>query len=197
MEPTTSTTTASTWRRVVVIAGPAVLLAGAGLTHPQHLTVGDASWWAMLHALLLVLFPLLGLAHWLLLRGIGGALAWTARLAAFMFAAFYTALDVLAGIGTGTLVENGTDPDATEVHLLFQAGNDLGFVGGLSFVVACTASSVVLIRQAGRRATPGGLLLVAASIPYFLGSHIYWPVGVVTMLLLALGFGLLTVAAPS
>jgi hypothetical protein len=93
------------WARVVVVAGPAVLLAGLGLTHPQDLTATSAPWWTTLHVLLLPLFPLLALSLWLLLRGVPGLVAWAARIAAYGYAAFYTALDVLAGIGAGELTQ--------------------------------------------------------------------------------------------
>jgi hypothetical protein len=88
-----------------VIAGPAVVLAGLGLTHPQDLSATSAPWWTTLHVLLLPLFPLLAVSLWLLLRGVPGLVAWTARFAAYGFAAFYTALDVLAGIGAGELTQ--------------------------------------------------------------------------------------------
>jgi hypothetical protein len=60
------------WVRVLVVAGPAVVLAGLGLTHPQELTAASASWWTTLHVILLPIFPLLAVSLWLLLRGVPG-----------------------------------------------------------------------------------------------------------------------------
>jgi len=187
----------SSGTRAVLIAGPAILLAAAGITHPHHLTIDSATWWATLHTLLLPVFPLLGLAHWLLLQSVAGLAAWVARVAAFGYATFYTGLDVLAGIGTGTLVERGLAPSRVEVDALFAVGNDLGFVGALCLFVACGASSLAFIRRVGRAAAPGAAVLMAGAVPFFFwGVHIYWPAGVISMLLLAGGFSLLTIVAP-
>jgi hypothetical protein len=161
------TSSRSAGTRVLLIAGPAILLAAAGLTHPHDLTTVSATWWATLHTLLLPVFPLLGLAHWLLLQSVAGLTAWVARVAAFGYAAFYTGLDVLAGIGTGTLVERGLAPSGAEVDALFAVGNDLGFVGALCLFVACGASSLAFIRRVGRAAAPGAAVLMAGAVPFF------------------------------
>jgi hypothetical protein len=185
---------------VVAVAGPALVLAGAGFTHPQHLNAESASWWTTLHVLLLPVLPLLGVSLWLLLRGVPGPLAWVGRVAAFGYAVFYTALDVLSGVGTGTLMqraaERGLDGPTGEVAELFVAGSRLGAVGTWCFLVACLATSSALILRAGRAAMPGGIVLTAAAVS-FLHSHIYWPVGVLTMLAIAVGGGLLAVAVPA
>ena len=99
------------WILPAVIAPPLVL-AAVGLTHPHHLTADSAEWWTTMHILLVPVFPLLGMALWLLLRAETGVLAWLARVAAFSYAVFYGALDAIAGIGTGALVRNGAEPGA-------------------------------------------------------------------------------------
>jgi hypothetical protein len=189
------------WARVVVIAAPAVVLAGLGLTHPQDLTATSAPWWTTLHALLLPLFPLLAFSLWLLLRGLPGPAAWVARIAAYGYAAFYTALDVLAGIAAGELTqlnaERGLQTDAVEVDRLFAVGNDLGDIGVWCFGVACAATALAVVGRLGRRALPGAVVLVAAAVVFVAGGvHIYWPWGVGTMLALAVGLGLLAAALP-
>jgi hypothetical protein len=179
------------WSRVPLIAGPALLLAALGPTHPQDLTPASASWWTTLHVLVLPVFPLLAVSLWLLLDGVGDVAARVARVAAYAYAALYTALDVLAGIATGTLVGRGADPDGSEVGSLFEIGNQLGAVGAWSFVVACLAAAVALYRRRGRAVLPGAIVLVAGAFT-FTDAHIYWPVGVSTMLGLAAGLALLT-----
>jgi hypothetical protein len=189
------------WARVVVIAGPAVVLAGLGLTHPQDLSATSAPWWTTLHVLLLPLFPLLALSLWLLLRGLPGPVAWVARTAAYGYAAFYTALDVLAGIAAGELTqlnaERGLQTDAVEVDRMFAVGNDLGEIGVWCFGIACAATALAVVGRVGRRALPGAVVLVAAAVVFVAGGvHIYWPWGVGTMLALAVGLGLLAAVLP-
>ena len=176
-----------------IVAAP-VLLAVLGFTHPHVLTPETASYWHTLHLTLLALFPFLGINLWWLLSGFSGWAAWTARAPGLVYITFYGALDVLAGIGTGTLVVNAPAANAPElsetVRLLFVQGNELSLIGVWAFLAACILTSAVLIRRVGRFALPGALLLCGAAVP-FLVSHIYFPLGVVTMLLLAAGFGLL------
>lgn len=176
--------------RVLVVAGPPIVLAGFGLTHPVDLTPDTAPWWTTLHILLIPVFPLLGVAHWLLVRGVPGLLAGVSRVAAFGYVTFYTALDVLAGVATGTLVQRGVDPDGEQTRALFAIGNELGTIGSWCFLVACVTTGLALFARAGRAALPGAAVLVAAAV-LFLGSHIYVPVGVSSMVLAAIGFGLL------
>lgn len=165
-----------------------------GLTHPRTLTPETASYWHALHLVLLLLFPLLGVNLWWLLSGFSGWAVWTARALGFIYITFYGALDVLAGIGTGVLVMDAPAANSLElsetVRALFVQGNELALVGVWAFLIACILTSAVLIRRVGRSALPGALLLSGAAVP-FLVSHIYFPVGVVTMLVMAAGFGLL------
>ncbi|HYZ10322.1 MAG TPA: hypothetical protein VE962_00330 [Actinomycetota bacterium] len=187
------------WLRVMLIAGPAVILAALGPSHPDDLTPATAGWWTTLHLILLVLFPLLGVSLWLLLEGLTGPIAWLGRAGAVSYIAFYTALDVLAGVGAGTLVQRGFAPDSPAVDAMFETGNDLAIIGTISFLIAAQATGAALVIGVDRRFWPGAVILVAASVP-FLYSHIYWPVGVLTLIGLAAGLGLLawgTRARPS
>jgi hypothetical protein len=113
--------------------------------------------------------------------------------AAYVYAVFYTGLDAVAGIGSGSVLAHTDGPVAQvqhEIDALFDMGNLLGIIGSGAFLVASAAASVALVMRYGRPALPGAVVLVVASVP-FLYSHIYWPVGGLTMLGLALGFGLL------
>ncbi|GAT65794.1 hypothetical protein PS9374_01438 [Planomonospora sphaerica] len=186
------------WAPVLAVTVPALALAAVGVTHPHHLTVASAPWWTTMHILLLAVFPLLGVAHWILLRGRTGVLAWTGRIAAFGYIVFYGALDAIAGVGNGVLVQRSGRPPAElpEVGWLFGAGNQLGTIGSWCFLVASAATAAVLVRAYGGRALAGGAILLAACVP-FLGSHIYWPAGVLTMCGLALGLGLLAAFVPA
>lgn len=174
------------WEVLAAVAPP-LLLAGLGLLHPHELDGGTAVRWTMLHLVLLPLFPLLAVAPWLVARRgprLSGALTMVLGL---VFAVFYTALDVLAGIGTGVLQQAG---EVDGIPVLFRTGNELSLVGVYAYLVATVLASALALRRARLRALPGAVVVVLAAVS-FLGSHVYWPVGVLTMLGLALGWGLL------
>jgi hypothetical protein len=173
------------------IAATPLVLAGLGWTHPHDLTRQTASYWYTLHYILLPIFPLLGVNLWWLLANIPGVWAWLARMLAFVYIPFYGGLDVLAGMGTGFILKHAqatNQPPLAAVNIwLFDVGHELANVGGWAFLLACVLTSALLIRRLGRAAVPGALLLVTAAIS-FLTSHIYYPVGVLTMLGMAIGF---------
>ncbi|WP_407568684.1 hypothetical protein [Deinococcus altitudinis] len=183
-------------RSVLGIAAGPVLLAVVGVTHPHQLNPDTAGYWKNMHIGLLVLFPLLGLDLWWVLQGVRSPLAWAARVLAFVYAGFYGALDVLAGIATGLMVEQATatgQPGLIVVdNWLFAEGNALAVVGVWAFFAACLLVVVSLYLHGVRtwRLIPGGAALMAGAW-MFLSSHIYFPLGVIAMLLLAGGFSAL------
>lgn len=188
------------WLTFAAVVAPPLVLAGIGVSHPHELTADSAEWWTNMHIVLALVFPLLAVCHWILLRGDNGVIAWVSRAATFVYIGFYGALDALAGIGTGTLVQEGLDAggghhgSAAErdpaIEALFVIGNDLGYIGAYSFVMAGILTGVALFFKVGKRAVPGWIVLVAAGT-LFSQKHIYWPLGVTAMLGLAVGFGLL------
>lgn len=173
------------WGYALVVAAPALLLAVIGLVHPYGGSEDNATLWRNLHVLLLPVFPLLGVAIWVLLRGVPGVLAWTARVAAFGYATFYSGLDILTGIGVGALLQRQSDVQAIEA--VAAIGRDLGRVGSVFFIVACVAISLALVKRVRRAALPGAVVLVIAAV-VFGESHINGPAGVLAMLALAAGF---------
>ncbi len=179
---------------ILGIAVTPLLLAALGVTHPKVLIPKTAPYWHTLHFILLVLFPLLGVNLWWLLSGFSGLMVWTARALGLVYIAFYGALDVLAGIGTGVVVMRAPEANSPElsetVRWLFAQGNQFSLIGVWAFLVACVLTSVILVNHVGRFALPGAVLLCGAAYP-FLGSHIYFPVGVASMVLIAGGFALL------
>lgn len=182
------------WRLVVLVTVPALVLAGFGFSHPTDLNAQTAPWWTALHTILLPVFPLLAVSLWVLLRDIAGPLPWVARIAAFAYAAFYTALDVLAGIATGTLMQRAQDSRRTpDIEALFEIGNELGTIGAWSYLLAAAAAALAILLRARLRALPGALMLVAGAIG-FSRSHIYFPDGVASLLAVAIGSGLLAPA---
>jgi hypothetical protein len=175
---------------------PPLLLAAVGLVHPQTLNPSTAAHWAGLHILLLPVFPLLTVGLLVPLwgrprRDLAGAATVAAWAGCFVFAAYYTGLDAVAGIAAGTAAEHGA---TGAVHPLFARGDALGHAGVYALAVAALATCAVLFPRHGVRVLPGAVILLAACWS-FVDSHIFWPRGVFTMLGFAVAYGLLAVAS--
>jgi hypothetical protein len=126
-------------------------------------------------------------------------IAWIGRVAAFLYSAFYARSDHIAGIGNGVVMQESgasSTSERPEIGWLFGVANDVGGAC-VGFGVAAVATAVVAVRDGGRRVLPDGLLLVIWS-GYFAiaGVPIYWPRGVLTMLVMALAFGWVALTVP-
>jgi hypothetical protein len=172
-------------RRIILLALPGLALAVAGLFHPHHLTY-ETSWrWFALHLPGLVVFPLVGLALAELVHGRRDAVAWLVRLTAYIYATFYSALDVISGIAAGYITHElgpGT-PRPDEVRLLFRIGTPLGQIGSIALIGCCALLTLDLLVR--KRAWPV-LLLVPGAVLVHVG-HIFAPEGVLGMALLGVG----------
>lgn len=187
---------------VAAAALPALALAVLGSSHPAVLTPESAPWWRDLHVIGLVLFPLLALGPWAVVRAArpAGPLGWVleglAIVLGLVYAAFYGALDALAGIGGGhETMRLGPGP---WVAALFEIADALGVQGAYAYLAASVLAAVLaLVRAPGAWRLLAGLGAVFAVVGAwsFLTSHIYWPFGVATMVMLAIGHTLLVVAA--
>lgn len=187
-------------RRVTAVAGavvPPLVLAALGTSHPHVLTPESATWWRDLHVIGLVAFPLLALGPWLALRGRSRVLQGVVVVLGLVYAAFYTALDAIAGIGGGaTTLALGPGP---WVSALFGVADQVVLPGVYAYLAASVLATVVLLLSvdgAARIAVIAGGALAIGGAAVFLTSHIYWPVGVATMLALAAGWTLLVLPGP-
>jgi hypothetical protein len=183
---------------ISAIVAPSVVLAGLGFTHPHDLVSGNASWWMILHLILMPLFPLLGLSIWIVLRGEKCVLAWSARGFALLYVVFYGALDSIVGVGVGSImVATGaaSSQDVAAIAPLYSIGNKLGLLGAICFLVAGILAVGTLARRRPRWSlfVPGAAVLLLADV-FFLRSHIYWPVGVFVVFGIGLGLALLEVS---
>jgi len=175
----------------VLLAAPALVLAVSGLFHPHHLSYETSYRWYSLHVPGLLVFPLVGVALMVLVRGRVDVLAWAVRVTAYLYATCYTALDVVNGITAGYVThELGPGvPRPDEVRLIFRVGSPLEDVGSWALVAACVLLAFDQLARRGRRALPGLLLVPGAWLVHL--DHIFSPRGVLGMVLIAIGTGAL------
>ena len=181
----------ATWFPVLAVVLPPVALAAAGLPHPHDLTASDALVWRNIHLVALWIFPLLGIAPWLVLRERHPRIAVLAAVLGYVFACGYTALDVLAGIGAGGLALAGLRGEG----VLFSLGNALALPAVIAYLAATVLAALAAVATRRPIAVLGALLVVAGAVS-FLTSHIFPPRGVVTMLVLAAGWAVLVAVRP-
>jgi hypothetical protein len=179
----------------LVVAVPPLALAAVGVTHPTDLTMASSMYWRNLHIATLFVFPLLGVSPWLVVRGGARWITWTAAVLGFAYAALYTALDVLSGIGAGGMEMADMSSGDTRVATgtLFHLGTALGALGSYFFIAACAFAGGAAFWRYGWRTLAGTFFVLLGSL-LFLEKHIYFPVGVLGQLWLALGWVLVLVA---
>ena len=178
----------------VLLALPGLALAVAGLFHPHGLNY-DTSWrWFALHVPGLLVFPLVGVALAARVRRRTDPVAWLVRLSAYVYATFYTALDVVSGIGAGWVTHQlGPDePRPPAVSAMFGIGTPLGEVGSWSLLVCVVVLAVDQLARLRLRGLVGLLLLPGAYLVHI--GHIFAPEGVAGMALIGIGTGALALA---
>lgn len=174
---------------------PGVVLAAAGLFHPTGLSYDTAQLWYLLHLPGLLVFPLVGWALADLVTGRRDVVAWVVRLTAYVYATFYTALDVVSGIGAGYVTRQlGPDvPRPEAVSLMFRIGTPLGEVGSWALLACVVVLLVDRVRALGAGGLVGLVLLPGAWLVHT--EHIFSPFGVLGMVLLGVGCAALAVVA--
>ena len=175
---------------VLLVAVPALLCAAIGLTHPPTLNASTGEYWRNMHIALIPIFPLVGLAPWLIARRAGPWFGRGAAVLGYGFAVFYTSLDLLAGVAGGALVASGHSDASGEV---FAVARVLGAIGVAALVLGCLLAGVAAVLTAGLAAVPGALLATVGAALVQPG-HIYLGLGTVAMLLLAGGFVIMAFA---
>ncbi|WP_341925877.1 hypothetical protein [Nocardioides psychrotolerans] len=180
----------------LLVAVPALSLAVAGLFHPHSLDADTAQRWFGLHVAGLLVFPLVGVALAALVRGRRDPVAWVVRVAAYVYATFYTALDVVSGMAAGYVTrELGPGvPRPDEVRLLFRIGTPIGEVGSWALLVCVVVLTVDLLARHRVAALPALLLVPGAWLVHT--DHIFSPLGVAGMALIGVGCGALVATRP-
>ncbi|HEV2774656.1 MAG TPA: hypothetical protein VGV90_03615, partial [Solirubrobacteraceae bacterium] len=116
--------------------------------------------WLVVHVGGAVLFPLMAYVVWLLLRGVEGRAARTARVALPVFAVFYGVWEALMGIATGIVGQESNEAtgaartaladtvDRIATHPIAGEVGVFNSVGSLAWVVGVSAA-IVALRGAG------------------------------------------------
>ncbi len=138
----------------------------------------------VVHIGMMLFIPLMAAVVWLLLRGVEGTAAWVSRIALVPFVVFYSAWEVLQGIGVGILVNelNGFPQAGPALradlvqdfaeHVLAGPFSVFGTIGSLGLIVAAIAAGIALYRHAGAPVSVpillaiSGLLITVHPPPY-------------------------------
>jgi hypothetical protein len=164
-------------RRALLVVPPLVV-AGVLWIHPtdQEATIygsvrDQIGPWLTVHLVLLVGFPLLALATYVLLDGLVGRAATVARVSLLFFLAFYTAYEAIVGLATGIAAEfaNGLEgaaqggaAAAIEELNRHWIVNAAVAIGSVAWIVAMVATAVA-VRRIGVRWPALALLGVAGA----------------------------------
>lgn len=177
-------------------AAPALALAAAGLLHPHSLTTDSADLWFRLHLVGIFVFPLVGAGLVVPLVGRRDAVAWVVRLGAFVYATAYSALDIISGVTAGYVTSRLPDGASrpSEVSAIFRIGTPIGEVGSWALLLATALLLVDGVRRWGARAAT--LLTLPVGAWFVHVDHIFSPMGVAGMALLAVGTGLVVAWTP-
>ena len=182
----------------LLVALPALLLAGLGLLHPVFLTADTAERWRLLHLLLLPAFPLLAVSVWVLLRRERGPAAWGARGLAVAYAVLYGALDAVAGVGAAhQVLRAAARGDARPpVEDLYDIADPLGQLGVATLAASLLLTAAVLWLRSRRAGVIVGGLVAVGSCWFFLQHHVFPPRGVLALVGVAVGLALLELSRP-
>jgi hypothetical protein len=130
--------------------------------------------WLVVHIGMLLLIPLLAATLFVVLRHFDGIAALIARSALIVFAIFYTAFEVLVGIGVGLLAGEVNALPAAEragAEQLVVAFTDTTIlaafetIGSLAWLVAVAAAGVALFRRAHTPSSVAVVFLFVISAP--------------------------------
>jgi hypothetical protein len=152
-------------RRLLLFGAPA-LVAAVNLTHPVIAppvyagVLHHLDWWLTLHTLNLVLFPLLGLAAYLLIMDLNGIAATLSKVAIAVFIPVYAGFDALMGIGTGLLVQLSRQLPPASIAVVAPVINafydspllyNIAAAGSIAWIIAMLAATVAFTAPERRR----------------------------------------------
>lgn len=166
------------------------------LSQSHHLYFGP-EWWTALHLAQTPLVAAVGFGLLLAVRAIPGRLAWIARILTALFIVYYTALDTLAGVGVGVLIDHTnswTGARADTAHELVQflftnsavGGTGSALSEGASWLAFAAFAIVALtLARAGAPVLVALLLGAAGVLIQIAHTNPYGPLGFTCVLVAA------------
>jgi hypothetical protein len=148
---------------IAAIALAAVCIAWVvvALIHPTSLNNEDISTWMVVHIAQSVFAPIVALGILALLKGVEGPAATVARGAAVLWAAWFSAYDAVAGIGTGIL-SAGDARTAGEHLFAHELVTGLGWVAPGMWLLMVVSAGLAL--RASRAPTVTYFALLASAL---------------------------------
>ena len=189
----------STSARRALILGPPLVVAIYEIFHPRPdvtaaAVMDVAGWFALFHAVQLVLFTLLVLSIALLAQNLGVLGHWVTRLGLVLVLVFFSAYDAIAGIATGLAMRAARDLPVAEQNAVFGVVEDwpgtdpaVFTIGAVAVVGTVLALAMLTIGARRRQVGRGPVILLALATIVALGGHPF-PFGTVA-------FGCLFLAA--
>ncbi len=166
--------------RIFLLFVPPALLGILNLGHPVVAppvfvaVLPHLPWWIKLHVLNLILFAMLGLAAYLLVKDKQNFAASLSKIAIAVFVPLYAAFDGLAGIGTGILSDYSRQLPSDQVGLASQmidaywsssAIYGLAAIASIAWVIAMIAAAVAFTFPEQRR-----LAAITAVVIFVIGG---------------------------
>ena len=196
-------------RRLVLFGTPIVLIP-LELGHPllDHanpigMLAPIATWWIVLHILLVPLFALMGYSLFLLLQGVHSTAATISRCATVIFVAFEVGYDTAVGLNSGILVYNATALPVAQQGVVQKALQELYgnpaivisyYVFFLAGVVAICSAAWALYHMGVPRLPI--IILLGTLISTYSHALPYGPIGTTCFLIAVLWIELVWRKAP-
>ena len=155
---------------IAFVVGVALAWAVLLLFHPVGDTLYEAASsnttaWLAVHVGTMLLLPALAAALFVVLRHFDGTAAVVARVALVVFALFYTAFEILVGVGVGLLVDTSAPEEVVTAYGDARLLGVFETLGSLAWLVAVTAAGVAMYRRAHTATSIAAVLLFVISAP--------------------------------
>jgi len=162
-------------------------------TNPIKMLVPIATWWIVLHVLLIPLFVLMGWALFLLIRDINSPAATISRYAAVLYTAFAIAYDSGVGLNLGIVASNASTLPNEQQNIILQTIHQFFFNPAIILTdsLVLTTGAVAICSAAWALSRAGApslplLVLLGALLATYSHARPFGPLGEACFFLAAL-----------